>query len=245
VEEEEPAVEYELHVTAQDYLPGVKCKPTFYLESVPGMEANMTYAVSIDEGTFASLWGDSYAPDFSCSLRFALLDEEGNVLAQSARYDVLYGTPDPVEPEETIVLSPTGSLGSEQVLVDEMNDEEVSFGMDVTTVVTNENGVTETTYESIAESVTVYTSPEVVTAQEEPVLYVSVPDGYVQGGSYDQPLTFVLSGIPEGSQDYVYIVDDGNGFTQLIGSSYTASEVGSHRLVFGILDLRTNAIVGE
>ena len=131
------------------------------------------------------------------------------------------------------------------VEVDEMDDEEVSFDIAITESVTNENGVTATVYESLTESVTVYTSPDIVTEDEQPILHVSAPSGYVQGGSYDQPLTFVLSGIPSGSSDYVYVVDDGHGFRQMSGNSYTASEIGSHKLIFGILDLRTNTIVGE
>ena len=117
--------------------------------------------------------------------------------------------------------------------------------MGITDVVTNEQGVTATTYESLTDSVTVYTSPEIVTEDERPILHVSPPKGYVQGGSYDEALTFILSGIPEGSADYVYVVDDGDGFSQLMGDTYTASAVGTHRLAFGILDLRTNTIVGE
>ena len=244
-EEEEVVVEYELQVTAEAFFPGIPCMPVFTLNALPGLYDGMFYAVSIDGGDLLPLDGSAYAPAQSGSYRFVLLDADEMELAQSVRYDVLYGTAAEEDAEEPIVITPSGSRPAQEPLVDEMEDEEVSFEMEVTEVVTNEQGVTATTYESLAESVTVYTSPEIVTEDEQPVLHVSAPHGYVQGGSYDQPLTFVLSGIPEGSIDYVYVVDDGNGFSQLIGNTYTASAVGTHRLVFGILDLRTNTIVGE
>ncbi|MBQ5581738.1 MAG: hypothetical protein IIU68_00110 [Bacteroidales bacterium] len=152
--------------------------------------------------------------------------------------------PDPIEFENGYVAFEDLPINKKK-LPDEMDDEEVSFDIAITESVTNEDGITETTYESLTESVTVYTSPDLVTEDEQPVLHVSAPSGYVQGGSYDQPLTFVLSGIPEGTEDYVYVVDDGDGFTQLIGSTYTASAIGTHRLAFGILDLRTSTLVGE
>lgn len=244
-EEEEIILEYELQVAANDYFPGLPCMPVFTLKTTPGMYGDMFYAVSIDDGNLIPFSGAVYTPSQSGSYRFVLLDGDEMELAQSARYDVIFGTATEADVGDPIVLDPSGTHSSETPEVDEMDDEEVSFGMEITSEITNEQGVTATTYESFTESVIVYTSPEIVAANELPVLHVSAPSGYVQGGSYTQPLTFVLSGIPDNSNDYVYVVDDGDGFSQMIGNTYTASAIGTHKLAFGILDLRTNTIVGE
>lgn len=245
-EKEEPAVvEYELQVTADDFFPGLPCTPTFTLKTIPGLYGNMFYAVSIDGGNLTSLSGSTYTPESSGAYRFFLLDGDEVELAQSGSYEVIYGTATVEDAEMPIVIDSTGAHIQQEAVFDEMDDAEVSMDMGIADVVTNEAGVTATTYVSLADSVTVYTSPEVVAEDEQPILHVSPPKGYTQGGSYDEALTFVLSGIPKGSGDYVYVVDDGDGFSQLVGDTYTASAIGTHKLIFGILDLRTNTIVGE
>jgi len=241
-EEEEIILEYEIQVEAESFYPGIPCKPVFHLRVNPGLYSGMYFAVSIDGGNLIPFSGTEYVPSQSGSYRFVLLDAEEMELAQSASFEVLFGEVTEEDVEEPVVLGP-GPAVQENVPVDEMNDEEVSFDLAVTETVSNEDGSTATTYESLADSVTVYTTPEAAAESDIPVLHVQPPQGYVQGGTYEQALTFVLSGIPEGSADYAYLVDDGSGYTQLIGESYTVSDLGSHKLRFAILDLRTNAII--
>lgn len=78
------------------------------------------------------------------------------------------------------------------------------------------------------------TSTEVINVNniiepERPVLYVT-PSGTL-GSQTDKIVTFTLS-TPNGGSDVVYYYNDGNGWVQLDGDTYSVLKTGEHKVKF-------------
>lgn len=265
---EQPEVlpEPELLVAAVDYTPDTlsDAAPTFILSGITGED--WYYAVSVDDAAPMALVGDRYTATASgtYTLRFYMMDGEGQTLATSAPYTVrldfttessirkqawmgnldgsgpVYGTL-----EGLLALAPTGSTiylltGDIIILsggVSQLSG--VQLAADPGVFATSSCAVRVTTQSPLDGSAGLFVYVEEVTAGEETAaLTLQATCDQVLGGSWlTTAPTFTLSSDVELPQGWTWAVRyDGGAPVTLAGNTFTAQEEGAYTLTFVVLD---------
>lgn len=265
---EQPEVlpEPELLVAAVDYTPDTlsDAAPTFILSGITGED--WYYAVSVDDAAPMALVGDRYTATASgtYTLRFYMMDGEGQTLATSAPYTVRLdfttessirkqawmGNPDGSGPvygtlEGLLALAPTGStiyLLTGDIIILSGGASQLSgvqLAADPGVFATSSCAVRVTTQSPLDGSAGLFVYVEEVTAGEETAaLTLQATCDQVLGGSWlTTAPTFTLSSDVELPQGWTWAVRyDGGAPVTLAGNTFTAQEEGAYTLTFVVLD---------
>ena len=265
---EQPEVlpEPELLVAAVDYTPDTlsDAAPTFILSGITG--ANWYYAVSVDDAAPMALVGDRYTATASgtYTLRFYMMDGEGQTLATSAPYTVRLdfttessirkqawmGNPDGSGPvygtlEGLLALAPTGStiyLLTGDIIILSGGASQLSgvqLAADPGVFATSSCAVRVTTQSPLDGSAGLFVYVEEVTAGEETATLTlqAACDQVLDGSWLTTAPTFTLSSDVELPQGWTWAVRyDGGAPVTLAGNTFTAQEEGAYTLTFVVLD---------
>lgn len=265
---EQPEVlpEPELLVAAVDYTPDTlsDAAPTFILSGITG--ANWYYAVSVDDAAPMALVGDRYTATASgtYTLRFYMMDDEGQTLATSAPYTVRLdfttessirkqawmGNPDGSGPvygtlEGLLALAPTGStiyLLTGDIIILSGGASQLSgvqLAADPGVFATSSCAVRVTTQSPLDGSAGLFVYVEEVTAGEETATLTlqAACDQVLDGSWLTTAPTFTLSSDVELPQGWTWAVRyDGGAPVTLAGNTFTAQEEGAYTLTFVVLD---------
>lgn len=265
---EQPEVlpEPELLVAAVDYTPDAlsDAAPTFILSGITGED--WYYAVSVDDAAPMALVGDRYTATASGThtLRFYMMDDDGQTLATSAPYTVRLdfttessirkqawmGNPDGSGPvygtlEGLLALAPTGStiyLLTGDIIILSGGASQLSgvqLAADPGVFATSSCAVRVTTQSPLDGSAGLFVYVEEVTAGEEtatPTLQAAC-DQVLDGSWLTTAPTFTLSSDVELPQGWTWAVRyDGGAPVTLAGNTFTAQEEGAYTLTFVVLD---------
>ena len=265
---EQPEVrpEPELLVAAVDYTPDSlsDAAPTFILSGITGED--WYYAVSVDDAAPMALVGDRYTATASgtYTLRFYMMDGEGQTLATSAPYTVRLdfttessirkqawmGNPDGSGPvygtlEGLLALAPTGStiyLLTGDIIILSGGASQLSgvqLAADPGVFATSSCAVRVTTQSPLDGSAGLFVYVEEVTAGEETATLTlqAACDQVLDGSWLTTAPTFTLSSDVELPQGWTWAVRyDGGAPVTLAGNTFTAQEEGAYTLTFVVLD---------
>lgn len=265
---EQPEVlpEPELLVAAVDYTPDTlsDAAPTFILSGITG--ANWYYAVSVDDAAPMALVGDRYTATASgtYTLRFYMMDGDGQTLATSAPYTVRLDfttessirkqawmeNPDGSGPvygtlEGLLALAPTGStiyLLTGDIIILSGGASQLSgvqLAADPGVFATSSCAVRVTTQSPLDGSAGLFVYVEEVTAGEETAALTlqAACDQVLDGSWLTTAPTFTLSSDVELPQGWTWAVRyDGGAPVTLAGNTFTAQEEGAYTLTFVVLD---------
>ena len=265
---EQPEVlpEPELLVAAVDYTPDTlsDAAPTFILSGITGED--WYYAVSVDDAAPMALVGDRYTATASgtYTLRFYMMDGEGQTLATSAPYTVRLdfttessirkqawmGNPDGSGPvygtlEGLLALAPTGStiyLLTGDIIILSGGASQLSgvqLAADPGVFATSSCAVRVTTQSPLDGSAGLFVYVEEVTAGEETATLTlqAACDQTLDGSWLTTAPTFTLSSDVELPQGWTWAVRyDGGAPVTLAGNTFTAQEEGAYTLTFVVLD---------
>ncbi len=265
---EQPEVlpEPELLVAAVDYTPDTlsDAAPTFILSGITG--ADWYYAVSVDDAAPMALVGDRYTATASgtYTLRFYMMDGDGQTLATSAPYTVRLdfttessirkqawmGNPDGSGPvygtlEGLLALAPTGStiyLLTGDIIILSGGASQLSgvqLAADPGVFATSSCAVRVTTQSPLDGSAGLFVYVEEVTAGEETATLTlqAACDQVLDGSWLTTAPTFTLSSDVELPQGWTWAVRyDGGAPVTLAGNTFTAQEEGAYTLTFVVLD---------
>lgn len=265
---EQPEVlpEPELLVAAVDYTPDTlsDAAPTFILSGITG--ANWYYAVSVDDAAPMALVGDRYTATASgtYTLRFYMMDGDGQTLATSAPYTVRLdfttessirkqawmGNPDGSGPvygtlEGLLALAPTGStiyLLTGDIIILSGGASQLSgvqLAADPGVFATSNCSVRVTTQSPLDGSAGLFVYVEEVTAGEETATLTlqAACDQVLDDSWLTTAPTFTLSSDVELPQGWTWAVRyDGGAPVTLAGNTFTAQEEGAYTLTFVVLD---------
>lgn len=265
---EQPEVlpEPELLVAAVDYTPDTlsDAAPTFILSGITGED--WYYAVSVDDAAPMALVGDRYTATASgtYTLRFYMMDGDGQTLATSAPYTVRLdfttessirkqawmGNPDGSGPvygtlEGLLALASTGStiyLLTGDIIILSGGASQLSgvqLAADPGVFATSSCAVRVTTQSPLDGSAGLFVYVEEVTAGEETATLTlqAACDQVLDGSWLTTAPTFTLSSDVELPQGWTWAVryDSGAPVT-LAGNTFTAQEEGAYTLTFVVLD---------
>lgn len=265
---EQPEVlpEPELLVAAVDYTPDTlsDAAPTFILSGIT--DADWYYAVSVDDAAPMALVGDRYTATASGThtLRFYMMDDDGQTLATSAPYTVRLdfttessirkqawmGNPDGSGPvygtlEGLLALAPTGStiyLLTGDIIILSGGASQLSgvqLAADPGVFATSSCAVRVTTQSPLDGSAGLFVYVEEVTAGEETATLTlqAACDQVLDGSWLTTAPTFTLSSDVELPQGWTWAVRyDGGAPVTLAGNTFTAQEEGAYTLTFVVLD---------
>lgn len=265
---EQPEVlpEPELLVAAVDYTPDTlsDAAPTFILSGITGED--WYYAVSVDDAAPMALVGDRYTATASgtYTLRFYMMDGEGQTLATSAPYTVRLdfttessirkqawmGNPDGSGPvygtlEGLLALAPTGStiyLLTGDIIILSGGASQLSgvqLAADPGVFATSSCAVRVTTQSPLDGSAGLFVYVEEVTAGEETATLTlqAACDQVLDDSWLTTAPTFTLSSDVELPQGWTWAVRyDGGAPVTLAGNTFTAQEEGAYTLTFVVLD---------
>ena len=265
---EQPEVlpEPELLVAAVDYTPDTlsDAAPTFILSGITG--ADWYYAVSVDDAAPMALVGDRYTATASgtYTLRFYMMDGEGQTLATSAPYTVRLDfttessirkqawmeNPDGSGPvygtlEGLLALAPTGStiyLLTGDIIILSGGASQLSgvqLAADPGVFATSSCAVRVTTQSPLDGSAGLFVYVEEVTAGEETaaLTLAAACDQTLDASWLTTAPTFTLSSDVELPQGWTWAVRyDGGAPVTLAGNTFTAQEEGAYTLTFVVLD---------
>lgn len=265
---EQPEVlpEPELLVAAVDYTPDAlsDAAPTFILSGITG--ANWYYAVSVDDAAPMALVGDRYTATASgtYTLRFYMMDDDGQTLATSAPYTVRLDfttessirkqawmeNPDGSGPvygtlEGLLALAPTGStiyLLTGDIIILSGGASQLSgvqLAADPGVFATSSCAVRVTTQSPLDGSAGLFVYVEEVTAGEETATLTlqAACDQVLDDSWLTTAPTFTLSSDVELPQSWTWAVRyDGGAPVTLAGNTFTAQEEGVYTLTFVVLD---------
>lgn len=265
---EQPEVlpEPELLVAAVDYTPDTlsDAAPTFILSGITGED--WYYAVSVDDAAPMALVGDRYTATASgtYTLRFYMMDDDGQTLATSAPYTVRLDfttessirkqawmeNPDGSGPvygtlEGLLALAPEGStiyLLTGDIIILSGGASQLSgvqLAADPGVFATSSCAVRVTTQSPLDGSAGLFVYVEEVTAGEETAtLTLAAACDQTLGGSWlTTAPTFTLSSDVELPQGWTWAVRyDGGAPVTLAGNTFTAQEEGAYTLTFVVLD---------
>ena len=265
---EQPEVlpEPELLVAAVDYTPDTlsDAAPTFILSGITG--ADWYYAVSVDDAAPMALVGDRYTATVSgtYTLRFYMMDGDGQTLATSAPYTVRLDfttessirkqawmeNPDGSGPvygtlEGLLALAPTGStiyLLTGDIIILSGGASQLSgvqLAADPGVFATSSCAVRVTTQSPLDGSAGLFVYVEEVTAGEETAALTlqAACDQVLDGSWLTTAPTFTLSSDVELPQGWTWAVRyDGGAPVTLAGNTFTAQEEGAYTLTFVVLD---------
>ena len=265
---EQPEVlpEPELLVAAVDYTPDTlsDAAPTFILSGITGED--WYYAVSVDDAAPMALVGDRYTATASgtYTLRFYMMDGDGQTLATSAPYTVRLdfttessirkqawmGNPDGSGPvygtlEGLLALAPTGStiyLLTGDIIILSGGASQLSgvqLAADPGVFATSSCAVRVTTQSPLDGSAGLFVYVEEVTAGEETATLTlqAACDQVLDGSWLTTAPTFTLSSDVELPQGWTWAVRyDGGAPVTLAGNTFTAQEEGAYTLTFVVLD---------
>ena len=265
---EQPEVlpEPELLVAAVDYTPDAlsDAAPTFILSGITGED--WYYAVSVDDAAPMALVGDRYTATASGThtLRFYMMDGEGQTLATSAPYTVRLDfttessirkqawmeNPDGSGPvygtlEGLLALAPTGStiyLLTGDIIILSGGASQLSgvqLAADPGVFATSSCAVRVTTQSPLDGSAGLFVYVEEVTAGEETATLTlqAACDQVLDGSWLTTAPTFTLSSDVELPQGWTWAVRyDGGAPVTLAGNTFTAQEEGAYTLTFVVLD---------
>lgn len=265
---EQPEVlpEPELLVAAVDYTPDTlsDAAPTFILSGITGED--WYYAVSVDDAAPMALVGDRYTATASgtYTLRFYMMDGEGQTLATSAPYTVRLdfttessirkqawmGNPDGSGPvygtlEGLLALAPTGStiyLLTGDIIILSGGASQLSgvqLAADPGVFATSSCAVRVTTQSPLDGSAGLFVYVEEVTAGEETATLTlqAACDQVLDGSWLTTAPTFTLSSDVELPQGWTWAVRyDGGAPVTLAGNTFAAQEEGAYTLTFVVLD---------
>lgn len=265
---EQPEVlpEPELLVAAVDYTPDTlsDAAPTFILSGITGED--WYYAVSVDDAAPMALVGDRYTATASgtYTLRFYMMDGDGQTLATSAPYTVRLDfttessirkqawmeNPDGSGPvygtlEGLLALAPTGStiyLLTGDIIILSGGASQLSgvqLAADPGVFATSSCAVRVTTQSPLDGSAGLFVYVEEVTAGEETATLTlqAACDQVLDGSWLTTAPTFTLSSDVELPQGWTWAVRyDGGAPVTLAGNTFTAQEEGAYILTFVVLD---------
>ena len=265
---EQPEVlpEPELLVAAVDYTPDTlsDAAPTFILSGITGED--WYYAVSVDDAAPMALVGDRYTATASgtYTLRFYMIDGDGQTLATSAPYTVRLDfttessirkqawmeNPDGSGPvygtlEGLLALAPTGStiyLLTGDIIILSGGASQLSgvqLAADPGVFATSSCAVRVTTQSPLDGSAGLFVYVEEVTAGEETATLTlqAACDQTLDGSWLTTAPTFTLSSDVELPQGWTWAVRyDGGAPVTLAGNTFTAQEEGAYTLTFVVLD---------
>lgn len=265
---EQPEVlpEPELLVAAVDYTPDTlsDAAPTFILSGITGED--WYYAVSVDDAAPMALVGDRYTATASgtYTLRFYMMDGDGQTLATSAPYTVRLdfttessirkqawmGNPDGSGPvygtlEGLLALAPTGStiyLLTGDIIILSGGASQLSgvqLAADPGVFATSSCAVRVTTQSPLDGSAGLFVYVEEVTAGEETATLTlqAACDQVLDDSWLTTAPTFTLSSDVELPQGWTWAVRyDGGAPVTLAGNTFTAQEEGAYTLTFVVLD---------
>lgn len=265
---EQPEVlpEPELLVAAVDYTPDTlsDAAPTFILSGIT--DADWYYAVSVDDAAPMALVGDRYTATASgtYTLRFYMMDGDGQTLATSAPYTVRLdfttessirkqawmGNPDGSGPvygtlEGLLALAPTGStiyLLTGDIIILSGGTAQLSgvqLAADPGVFATSSCAVRVTTQSPLDGSAGLFVYVEEVTAGEETAALTlqAACDQVLDDSWLTTAPTFTLSSDVELPQGWTWAVRyDGGAPVTLAGNTFTAQEEGAYTLTFVVLD---------
>lgn len=265
---EQPEVlpEPELLVAAVDYTPDTlsDAAPTFILSGIT--DAGWYYAVSVDDAAPMALVGDRYTATVSgtYTLRFYMMDGDGQTLATSAPYMVRLDfttessirkqawmeNPDGSGPvygtlEGLLALAPTGStiyLLTGDIIILSGGASQLSgvqLAADPGVFATSSCAVRVTTQSPLDGSAGLFVYVEEVTAGEETAALTlqAACDQVLDGSWLTTAPTFALSSDVELPQGWTWAVRyDGGAPVTLAGNTFTAQEEGAYTLTFVVLD---------
>ena len=265
---EQPEVlpEPELLVAAVDYTPDTlsDAAPTFILSGITGED--WYYAVSVDDAAPMALVGDRYTATASgtYTLRFYMMDGDGQTLATSAPYTVRLDfttessirkqawmeNPDGSGPvygtlEGLLALAPTGStiyLLTGDIIILSGGASQLSgvqLAADPGVFATSSCAVRVTTQSPLDGSAGLFVYVEEVTAGEETATLTlqATCDQVLDGSWLTTAPTFTLSSDVELPQGWTWAVRyDGGAPVTLAGNTFTAQEEGAYTLTFVVLD---------
>lgn len=265
---EQPEVlpEPELLVAAVDYTPDTlsDAAPTFILSGITGED--WYYAVSVDDAAPMALVGDRYTATASgtYTLRFYMMDDDGQTLATSAPYTVRLDfttessirkqawmeNPDGSGPvygtlEGLLALAPTGStiyLLTGDIIILSGGASQLSgvqLAADPGVFATSSCAVRVTTQSPLDGSAGLFVYVEEVTAGEETATLTlqAACDQVLDGAWLTTAPTFTLSSDVELPQGWTWAVRyDGGAPVTLAGNTFTAQEEGAYTLTFVVLD---------
>lgn len=253
-------------VAAVDYTPDTlsDAAPTFILSGITGED--WYYAVSVDDAAPMALVGDRYTATVSgtYTLRFYMMDGEGQTLATSAPYTVRLdfttessirkqawmGNPDGSGPvygtlEGLLALAPTGStiyLLTGDIIILSGGASQLSgvqLAADPGVFATSSCAVRVTTQSHLDGSAGLFVYVEEVTAGEETATLTlqAACDQVLDGSWLTTAPTFTLSSDVELPQGWTWAVRyDGGAPVTLAGNTFTAQEEGAYTLTFVVLD---------
>lgn len=265
-EQPEALPEPELLVAAVDYTPDTlsDAAPTFILSGITG--ANWYYAVSVDDAAPMALVGDRYTATASGThtLRFYMMDGDGQTLATSAPYTVRLDfttessirkqawmeNPDGSGPvygtlEGLLALAPTGStiylLTGDTIILSGGASQlsGVQLAADPGVFATSSCAVRVTTQSPLDGSAGLFVYVEEVTAGEETATLTlqAACDQVLDDSWLTTAPTFTLSSDVELPQGWTWAVRyDGGAPVTLAGNTFTAQEEGAYTLTFVVLD---------
>ena len=265
---EQPEVlpEPELLVAAVAYTPDTlsDAAPTFILSGITGED--WYYAVSVDDAAPMALVGDRYTATASgtYTLRFYMMDGDGQTLATSAPYTVRLDfttesfihkqawmeNPDGSGPvygtlEGLLALAPTGStvyLLTGDIIILSGGASQLSgvqLAADPGVFATSSCAVRVTTQSPLDGSAGLFVYVEEVTAGEETaaLTLAAACDQTLDGSWLTTAPTFTLSSDVELPQGWTWAVRyDGGAPVTLAGNTFTAQEEGAYTLTFVVLD---------
>lgn len=265
-EQPEALPEPELLVAAVDYTPDTlsDAAPTFILSGITGED--WYYAVSVDDAAPMALVGDRYTATASgtYTLRFYMMDGDGQTLATSAPYTVRLDfttessirkqawmeNPDGSGPvygtlEGLLALAPTGStiyLLTGDIIILSGGASQLSgvqLAADPGVFATSSCAVRVTTQSPLDGSAGLFVYVEEVTAGEETAALTlqAACDQVLDGSWLTTAPTFTLSSDVELPQGWTWAVRyDGGAPVTLAGNTFTAQEEGAYTLTFVVLD---------
>lgn len=258
--------EPELLVAAVDYTPDTlsDAAPTFILSGITGED--WYYAVSVDDAAPMALVGDQYTATASgtYTLRFYMMDGDGQTLATSAPYTVRLDfttessirkqawmeNPDGSGPvygtlEGLLALAPTGStiyLLTGDIIILSGGASQLSgvqLAADPGVFATSSCAVRVTTQSPLDGSAGLFVYVEEVTAGEETATLTlqAACDQVLDDSWLTTAPTFTLSSDVELPQGWTWAVRyDGGAPVTLAGNTFTAQEEGAYTLTFVVLD---------
>ena len=265
-EQPEALPEPELLVAAVDYTPDTlsDAAPTFILSGIT--DADWYYAVSVDDAAPMALVGDRYTATASgtYTLRFYMMDDDGQTLATSAPYTVRLdfttessirkqawmGNPDGSGPvygtlEGLLALAPTGStiyLLTGDIIILSGGASQLSgvqLAADPGVFAISSCAVRVTTQSPLDGSAGLFVYVEEVTAGEETATLTlqAACDQVLDDSWLTTAPTFTLSSDVELPQGWTWAVRyDGGAPVTLAGNTFTAQEEGAYTLTFVVLD---------
>ena len=259
---EQPEVlpEPELLVAAVDYTPDTlsDAAPTFILSGITGED--WYYAVSVDDAAPMALVGDRYTATASgtYTLRFYMMDGEGQTLATSAPYTVRldFTTESSIRKQAWMenpdgsgpvygTLAPTGStiyLLTGDIIILSGGASQLSgvqLAADPGVFATSSCAVRVTTQSPLDGSAGLFVYVEEVTAGEETATLTlqAACDQVLDDSWLTTAPTFTLSSDVELPQGWTWAVRyDGGAPVTLAGNTFTAQEEGAYTLTFVVLD---------